>query len=128
MVYIIVKSGRSSGSKSAPKFHPHYNSALGGYYHTAKDYYGDMKKKGLEPYDPSTGEKSKPRPEMSKESVEVIKAIKQQSKNGKFKPSGQLVSKMVKMGALHTKKAIHEATKRANQLNSSSGGFTKEKV
>lgn len=128
MVYIIVKKGRSSTSKSAPKFEPHMNRALGKYYYTAKDYYGDLKKKGLEPYDPTVGEKPKPKPEMSKDAIEVIKEIKNQSKNGKFKPSGQLVNKMVKMGALHTKKAIHEATKRAEKLGSASGGFTQEKI
>ena len=32
-----------------PRFKPHYNSATGRYYGTAKEYTEDLKKKGLEP-------------------------------------------------------------------------------
>ena len=35
------------------KFHRHYNHALGKEYHTAREYVSDMKKMGMEPYNPS---------------------------------------------------------------------------
>jgi hypothetical protein len=35
------------------RFKPHYNNAMGKYYHTSRDYVSDMKKNGMEPYNPS---------------------------------------------------------------------------
>lgn len=47
MVNIIIRKSGSSG-----RFVPHMNHAMGKYYHTSKDYLGDMKAKGMEPYRP----------------------------------------------------------------------------
>ena len=45
---MLIKMGNSS-----QRFKPHYNEGTGRYYGSSKDYYSDLKAKGLEPYDPS---------------------------------------------------------------------------
>jgi hypothetical protein len=35
------------------RFKPHYNNAMGKYYGSSRDYVSDMKRRGMEPYDPN---------------------------------------------------------------------------
>ena len=51
----------------APKFKPHYNRELGNKYYSEKDYYSDMKKAGLEPYDPNSVKRHAPKPYVQSE-------------------------------------------------------------
>jgi hypothetical protein len=39
--------------KDSNRFKPHYNRTMGKYYDSSKEYYADLKKNNLEPYDPS---------------------------------------------------------------------------
>lgn len=90
----------------APRFQPHFNRALGDqrnpqgkYFGSSKEYYGELKKRGLEPYDPSAKDTSKRKDyKPSEELRRTVQAIKQQTHNGKFKPSENLVRQMQKMG------------------------------
>lgn len=38
---------------ASPRFKSHYNTTMDRYYHTRDDYLGDLKSKGLQPYDPN---------------------------------------------------------------------------
>lgn len=49
-MYIIIKNG-------SKHFSPHYNSTLGKYYGDKREYLSDLKKRGLEPYDPKSVKK-----------------------------------------------------------------------
>ena len=44
MVHILVRKYTAK-----PRFKPHYNSSLGKYYGTSREYVADLKAKGLEP-------------------------------------------------------------------------------
>ena len=103
---IVRPSGYSRKKQSAPAFHPHFNRSLGTkehpegrYFHTKEEYYGTLKKMGLEPYDPSAADSGKRKAyKPSKDLQQVTEAIHRHTRNGKFKPSDRLVHKMEAMG------------------------------
>lgn len=94
------------------RFKPHYNRALGKYYHTSKDYVGDMKKGGYEPYDPSVKSKMSTPYTPSKECQEVTRAaIQQLKRDGKV--SGAVKDWVAKNGS--AKVNIPDRIKNARQ-------------
>ena len=96
---IIRPSGYSQKKAQAPRFTPHFNRSTETYYRTAREYYSDLKKRGLEPYDPSAKDCGARKPyKPSEELKETVKAIHSQTYKGKFKPSERLVKKMENMG------------------------------
>lgn len=100
MVYIITKSTKSS--TKAPVFKPHYNRELGKQYHTASDYYGDLKKRGLEPYNPKNVTKIKPKDyELSK----WAKEMNAESQRTKGKVGDKFLNEWKKKG-IDVKKAM----------------------
>jgi hypothetical protein len=80
MVAIIVRGGtpKRNGYVSTSKakhFRAHYNEALGKFVSTKEEYKSDMKRMGLEPFDPSTVKKVEPKPyELSKWGKDMINA------------------------------------------------------
>ena len=85
---------------AAPRFHPHFNQATGRYYGTSSEYYSDLKRRGLEPFDGNMEHRSdsnrksyKP----SKEANEVYKAIHDASRDGKFRAGDRLKDKIMQM-------------------------------
>lgn len=102
---IIVKKHTAS-----PTFKPHFNRELGKKYYTAKEYYSDMKAKGLEPYNPS--KITRPEPKPYKQSA-WAKAMLQDIKDRKGRPPGdRFISELAKRG--HTKERAEQARKIAN--------------
>lgn len=84
---------------SSPRFVSHFNRTMGRYYYTAKDYYSDLKSKGLEPYDKNAPDSGKRKAYVPSENLKrVTSEIHAQTYKGKFKPSERLVKKMESMG------------------------------
>lgn len=112
---IIVKGGKG--------FSRHFNRELtdkahptGQWVHTREDYNKEMKKRGLEPYDPSKVKETKSKPyKTSKEAHEFIQSVKnREDKNGKVELSGgqkEWLSKRLSM-------------KPVKNSNSKRGGFS----
>lgn len=66
------------------RFYPHHNIALGKFVHTKSEYLGEMKKKGLEPYDKSFVEPTPKSYTPSKKAHEIVSYIKRNTdKEGK---------------------------------------------
>ena len=67
-------------------FHPHFNRSMGRYYGTEKEYYSDLKSKGLEPFDGNYKQASDRKPyRPSNKARELYYAIKQaKHSDGKF--------------------------------------------
>jgi len=77
-----------------PRFHPHFNHAMGKMYWSSRDLTKDMKAKGLEfvPKNASIDNAPIRRSyKVSSDTRKVISAIQEQTKSGKFKPSGRLL-------------------------------------
>ena len=94
-----------------PAFKPHYNRELGKRYYSAKDYVADMKKSGVEPYNPSTvakREESKPY-QQSEWAKEMVRDIK--NRNGRA-PGDRFVSELAKRG--YTQEKANEARRLAD--------------
>lgn len=68
------------------RFKPHFNHATGRFYHTAKDYVGDLKKRGLEPYTPDAKPNERKEYKPSQWSRDMINAIKSAPKDANGKP------------------------------------------
>lgn len=103
----------------APAFKPHFNRSMGRYYHTSADYYGDLKSKGMIPYNPAD---AKP-PErkgytQSTWAKEMLKTIKTASKDSKGRPilGGRFHEELEKRGVSLRK------NKRDSRLNPNEGG------
>lgn len=78
MPNIIVKKGGGG-------FHPHFNHATGRFYHTRDDYLGDLKAKGLEPFDPRAAGRDGPKRTPYKPSQwarDMGKSISETSRHG----------------------------------------------
>ena len=70
-MFYIKKSSSESG-----RFKPHYNRSTGKYYGSSKDYVSDLKKSGLEPYNPNSVKQHKEHKyEASKWTKDVARAI-----------------------------------------------------
>lgn len=103
---IIRPSGYSSKKHTAPRFVPHFNRSIpssinpnGTYFRTEKEYNATLKKKGLEPYDPSAADSGKRKPYKPSEKLkQVTTEIHNQTHKGKFKPSTKLLDQMASMG------------------------------
>lgn len=104
---IIRPSGYTSKKFSGPTFKPHFNRSIpsvhnpnGTYFRTKEEYYGTLKKKGLEPYDATAKDSGKRKEyKASKDLRETIQAIHDHTnRRGKFKPSENLIKKMESMG------------------------------
>jgi hypothetical protein len=90
------------------KFKPHYNSEMGKYYDTKKEYFDDMKAKGLEPYRGDNVNKREPKSYTpSKQCREITNTLERVGLTGSVKVA------LAKMG-------IKVAPK---DLNSSQGGW-----
>lgn len=95
----------------APKFSPHFNKELGKRYYTAKDYYSDMKKAGLEPYNPNSVAKKEPKKyERSAWANSMLQDIR--NRNG-AKPGDRFVQELVNRG--YTQERAQEARRLANE-------------
>lgn len=89
------------------------NRELGKRYYTAKDYYGDMKKAGLEPYNP---ESVKHRESKPYEPSEWLRAMQREIKNhgGKpIEPGSRFAEELRKRG--YTQEKADLARKIANE-------------
>lgn len=103
---IIVRKSGYSQKSGAPRFYRHFNREItdksnpnGMMIHTKEQYYSELKKRGLEPYDPSAKDSAKSKPVvLSDDTKQTIRAIDQQTYKGKFKPSGRLLDKMASKG------------------------------
>lgn len=92
MHIFVPKFNRFDGK--SPKFHPHYNAALGKHYYEEREMRRDMDARGLEfaKEGDLNHEPKRKKYALSSETKSVIKAINDQSKKGKpFKPSGRLL-------------------------------------
>lgn len=130
---IIRPSGYTSKHHSAPRFVPHFNRSIpsahnpnGTYFRTKEDYYGTLKKKGMEPYDPHAADSGKRSPyKASKKCREIVEGIKScTNKKGKFTPSTRLVDAMESMG-VKTKMTRQDLAKLPSHYQS--GGFYETK-
>ena len=63
-----------------PQFHPHYNRTTERYYGTSKEYYDDLKTKGLEPYQGEIKRPERVPYKPTKWAHEIVEAAK--GKNG----------------------------------------------
>ena len=119
---IIVKKYQSHGM-----FRPHYSNSFGHYVATKKEYLSEMKRLKLEPYNPNQPERKIPDAKISSSGKEIINSIYQQTgKNGKFKPTGQLKEKLIKMGVIKTKSDVAKIEKQYRKiLKEGNGGFSK---
>lgn len=87
-----------------PRFEPHFNRALadkanpnGKYFISARDYYGELKKRGLEPYDPKGPDRAHRKPyKASQESKELVRAI--MSHKGPISEDSRIGHAMTKKG------------------------------
>lgn len=103
---IIVRPSGYSRKKGAPVFRPHFNRELvskdkphGQMFYTKEQYYGELKKRGLAPYDPNAKDCGKTKPVvMSEDTKGTIREINAQTYKGKFQPSGRLLDKMASKG------------------------------
>lgn len=100
MPHIIIRpSGYSSKKHSAPRFSPHYNRTLEKYYASSSEYYSDLKRKGLAPYDPTSSDQGKRKPYVASKKVrEIVSTITASTKKGKFKAEDNLISAMKSVG------------------------------
>lgn len=106
MEIIIRPGGYSTKKFSAPPFKAHFNRSIpsthnpnGTFFRTKEEYYNTLKKKGLEPYDPTTKDSGKRKAYKPSENLnKVITEIHNQTYRGKFKPSERLVNQMEAMG------------------------------
>lgn len=94
----------------SPKFKIHYNRELGKKYYTERDYRSDMKKAGVEHYDPSSVKRQESKPyERSEWGREMLKDIKDR----KGRPPGdRFINELVKRG--YTPQRAEEARRLAN--------------
>lgn len=103
---IIIRKSDYTRKSGAPRFQRHFNRELtdrdhpnGMMMHTKEQYYGELKRRGLEPYDPKAKDCAKVKPvTLSEDTKQTIKAINEQTHKGKFKPSGRLIQKMESKG------------------------------
>ena len=94
-----------------PKFEIHYNRELGKKYYDKREYLSDMKKAGLEPYDPSRVKKREDKPyERSEWAREMHKDIK--DRNGR-PPGDRFVKELENRG--YTKERFNQARRMANE-------------
>jgi len=95
---------------SAPKFKPHYNRELGKKYYSAREYYSDIKRAGMEPYDPSSVRKTPNKPYVQSE---WAKGMHQDiiSRNGR-KPGERFIKELEKRG--YTQERANEARRLAD--------------
>ena len=94
-----------------PQFKPHFNRELGKRYYSAKDYYGDMKKAGVEPYNPQTvakREEAKPY-KQSEWAKEMLRDSK--NRNGRA-PGDRFIAELAKRG--YTQERANEARRLAD--------------
>lgn len=106
-----------------PVFHPHFNRAMGKYYHTSSDYYGDLKAKGLQPASKEEPKSKRTPYKMSEWGKAMAEEIKNGSKNGKYKPSDRFITEMKKKGMDYTEQGLKKSKKYAEKLNTNTGGF-----
>lgn len=67
----------------AARFKPHYNSEMGKYYDSKKEYFADMKAKGLEPYREGDVHKREPKTYTpSKQCREITKTLERNGLTG----------------------------------------------
>lgn len=103
---IIIRKSGYSRKGGAPVFRPHFNRELtdksnpnGTMMYTKDQYYGELKKRGLQPYDKNAKDCGKTKPiALSDDTKKVLHAIDEQTYKGKFKPSGRLLDKMASKG------------------------------
>lgn len=93
-----------------PRFESHYNRELGKFYRSEKEYRSDMKKAGVEHYDPSSVKKRENKPyERSEWAREMQKDII--NRKGR-RPGDRFVDELVKRG--YTNERMEEARRLAN--------------
>lgn len=115
----MANINKVKASKSM-RFKPHMNTSLGKYYHTKADYLSDMKKGGYEPYSSKEPPSKVKKYEKTQHLTEISRAIRQQTVNGVFKPSGELKRELIKQGTIIKHSQYQEMRK---NLPSGQGGF-----
>lgn len=115
-------------SKESSRFKPHYNRAMGKKYYTKKDYLGDMKKMGLEPYDPSKVKKVESKPYQPSEKARRMISSLQKDKQGNYIVGDRYKDELRNMGmaaskqATDMKKELKDNIGRT-RLNNMEGGY-----
>jgi len=86
MANIIIRESQSM------RFKPHMNMALGKYIHTKKEYLGEMKRQGCEPYRPQEVKQYKPsKYKTSQWAHDMVRAAKRNTdKHGNVHLSGAM--------------------------------------
>ena len=80
----------------SPRFKPHFNRELGKTYYSSRDYVADMKKAGIEPYNPSGIKHNAPKPYVESE---WARSMKQDIVDRKGRPAGgRFVDELKKRG------------------------------
>lgn len=103
---IIIRPSGYSRKSGAPRFVSHFNREItdkdhpdGTMMYTKDQYYGELKKRGLEPYDKNAKDCGKTKPvALSEDTKGVLKGINDCTYKGKFQPSGRLLDKMASKG------------------------------
>ena len=99
--------------KNVP-FHIHYNRELGKKYYSKHDYYDDMKRQGLEPYNPDSVKKSEPAKYVQSK---WVKDMLRDITNRKGRPPGdKFLTELAKRG--QTKEAYEKARRLADATKS----------
>ncbi len=95
----------------SPKFQIHFNRELGKKYYSSRDYYSDMKKAGMEPYNPDSVKKTERKPYVrSAWCNAMLQDI--HNRNGK-PPSHGFINELVKRG--YTPERAEQARRLANE-------------
>jgi len=94
-----------------PKFKTHFNRELGKKYYSEKDYYSDMKKAGLEPYNPNSVKRHSPKPYVASE---WARDMQQDIRDRKGRaPGGRFIEELRKRG--YTQERANEAMRIAKE-------------
>lgn len=119
-----------SNSREHKGFYPHFNRSLGidalgrgKFIGSYQQYDRELKSRGLVRENPDAKYAPKVKPHsVSRETRKLVEAIKSQTQNGKFNPSGTLQSELIKRGAI---KKMSEVQKLKEKMpkESGSGGF-----
>lgn len=98
--------------KESKNFSPHYNRATSRKYYTAREYYADIKQRGLEPYNESKVKKFVPKKYegVSKEARQMMNSVSY-DKNGKPNIGDRYIEKLKSMGMKKVPKELENKTK-----------------
>ena len=97
--------------KESSHFKRHYNSATGTFYNTAREYYSDIKRRGLEPFNESKVKKFVPKTYsgVSEDAKRMMNSVSY-DKNGKPNIGDRYIDKLKSMGVKKVPKDLMDKT------------------